>query len=150
MENYLENNSETVQDDCQYDQIIITKTKGFEVGKNIIIPYGTNLTNIGTGLTIQDIKAINPYIGIDEYYTLGQNENIPFAKDEKFFQYYRRDRGYSLIDFGVVVRAYTDKAALDLFKIDKGHNEINIGYFENDIRSLTVIAGDLIIKITVE
>jgi hypothetical protein len=45
---YLANESETVQVDCQYNQIVITKTNGFEVGKNIIIPYGTNITNLET------------------------------------------------------------------------------------------------------
>jgi hypothetical protein len=47
----------------------------------ITIPYGTDLTNFGTrlealeggseSLTVDNIKTINPYLGIDEYYTLG-------------------------------------------------------------------------------
>jgi hypothetical protein len=67
---------------------------------DITIPYGTNLTNLETrlealeggseSLTVDDIKTINPYIGIDENYTLGDYDQIPFAKDEKFFKYYRK------------------------------------------------------------
>jgi hypothetical protein len=118
------------------------------------LPFGMNLSNLvtrisyleqhGSSLAIAGIKAANPLLGINEYYTLEQNESIPFAKDEKFFQYYRRDRGYSSIDFGVVIQAYTDNAALNLFEINKGDNQINIGNFkENAFRSSTVIGGDL-------
>jgi hypothetical protein len=135
-------------------------SNGIQFTKNdssdtVIIPYGADLTNIGTGLTIEDIKTINPYIGIDEYYTLGDYDNIPFAKDEKFFQYYRHMRSGDLYGFGVVVRAYTDIAAtLNLFKIDKHGNIINIGcdhynhpsYPENDFTSSTIIGGDLYIN----
>jgi hypothetical protein len=143
---YLANDSETVQVDCQSDQIIITTTGGYQAGKNIISPYGTDLTNIGAGLTIEDIKTANPYIGINEYYTLGSTDQIPFAKDEKFFKYYRRDRGYSIIDFGVVVQAYTNQHTSNLFNINKGVNEIYIGFFENNYSSTTVIGGELTIK----
>jgi hypothetical protein len=54
--------------------------------------------NIPTVLTVEDIKTINPYIGIDE----------------KIFQYNRHMRS-GLYGFGVVVQAYTDIATLDLF-----------------------------------
>jgi hypothetical protein len=93
----------------------------------VIIPYGTNLTNIGTGLTIEKIKEINPYLGVDEYYPLIDNYEIPYIKDEKFFQYYRKKNGGALSEFGVLVRAYTDIPYLDLFKINKHYNNIEIG-----------------------
>jgi hypothetical protein len=120
----------------------------------VIIPYGTDLSNIGTGLTIEDIKTINPYLGIDEYYTLGDTDNIPFAKDEKFFQYYRKVYGGTLSQFGVVVQAYTDIAALNLFKIDKNNNQIYIGCDQfpnsnigtNTFSSYTTIGGYLYIE----
>jgi hypothetical protein len=63
----------------------------------IIIPYGTDLTNLETrlealegrpeGLTVDNIKMIIPYLGIDENYILGDYDQIPFAKDEKLFKY---------------------------------------------------------------
>jgi hypothetical protein len=113
----------------------------------VIIPYGTNLSNIGIGLTIEDIKTINPYLGIDEYYPLIDNYQIPIAKDEKFFQYYRKVYGGNLIDFGVLVRAYKDLAALNLFKINKYGNIINIGRDCSTIfSSNTVIKGNLRIQ----
>jgi hypothetical protein len=145
---HLANDTEISQFDCQYDQIIITKTKGLNVGKNIIIPYGTNLTNIGIGLKIEDIKTIIPYLGIDEYYILIDNYEIPFAKDEKFFQYYRKVYGGSLMEFGVLVRAYTDIAAINLLKINKYQNEIYIGCSEYSVTSSTSIRGNLQIQNT--
>jgi hypothetical protein len=133
----------------------------------ITIPYRTDLTDLETrlealesgseGITIEDIKTINPYLGINEYYTLSEYDQIPFAKDEKFFQYYRHIRSGDLYCFGVVVRAYMDIAAtLNLFKIDKCSNIINIGCDQysnsmmgtNGFSSSTTIARNLHINNT--
>jgi hypothetical protein len=106
--------------------------------KEIIIPFDADLTNLESrlttlesvseeGLTIEKIKEINPYLGIDEYYTLDENDQIPFAKDEKFFRYYRQKGALNtLCAFGVVVQPYTDVGTLNLFKINKYYNQINI------------------------
>jgi hypothetical protein len=111
------------------------------------------LEQYGSSLAIAAIKAANPYIGINEYYALGEYDQIPFAKDKKFFQYYRHLRN-CLYGFGVVVRAYTDILERDLFKIDKCQNVINIGCDHysnhhlgtNDFSSSTVIMGNFEIK----
>jgi hypothetical protein len=124
---YLANESETVQVDCQSEQIKITKTGGYQAGKNIIIPYGTDLSNIGTGLTIEDIKTINPYIGIDEVY----NKASPtFEKNEKIFQYYRDLGSTGLNGLGVMVQTYDDTHKGVLFEINNtsGINIITSSY----------------------
>jgi hypothetical protein len=119
----------------------------------IIIPFNTDLAGLESrlialkneseeGLTIEKIKEINLYLGIDEYYTLIDNYTIPFVKDEKFFQYYRKKYSGSLIDFGVVVQAYMDIAALDLFKKNKYQNIINTGGDYNTFSSSIVIKGN--------
>jgi hypothetical protein len=100
----------------------------FNLKKNtlnkIIIPYGRDLSNIGTGLTIEDIKTINPLLGIDEY-----NTSLPsYVKNEKFFQYYR-DLGStgSLNGLGVMVQIYNDTYRGTLFNINKANNTITLG-----------------------
>jgi hypothetical protein len=48
---------------------------------------------IKTLVTVDDIKTINTYLGIDEYHKLGDNDSvnsIPFAEDEKYFKYFRK------------------------------------------------------------
>jgi hypothetical protein len=113
----------------------------------VIIPHGIDLSNIGTCLTIEDIKTINPLLGIDEYYTLDDSDTIPFAKNEKFFQYYKKVYEGDLIDFGVLVRAYTDIGTINLFNIDKRNNLIYIGCNQMSVISGTRIRGNLYIQI---
>jgi hypothetical protein len=146
---YLSNNTNSTEFSCLSNEIQFTKKDSSDT---VIIPYGTDLSNIGTGQTVEDIKTINPYLGIDEYYTLEQDESIPFARNEKFFQYYRQKNVFNgLYAFGVVVQAYTDKAALNLININKYNNKIHIGCDHysnssqgtNDFSSSTIIGGDL-------
>jgi hypothetical protein len=96
-------------------------------------------------VTIDDIKTINPYLGIDEYYTLGDNDSIPFAKDEKFFKYFRKTYQSALSQLGVVVQAYTNIAGLNFFNIDKGLNKISPA---NDFSSNTYINGNFTVQNT--
>jgi hypothetical protein len=95
---YLVNNYQSTEFTCLSDGIQFTKKDSSDT---VIIPYGTDLTNIGTGLTIEDIKTINPYIGIDEYYN---NANPLQIKNENVFQYYKETyAGQDYFDFGVLV-----------------------------------------------
>jgi hypothetical protein len=59
---------------------------------------------------IDEIKAINPYVGIDEYVNLFDSHelySITFEMNEKFFQYYRRENtDNNLQAFGVLVQIY--------------------------------------------
>jgi hypothetical protein len=52
----------------QTDNLVIQKPGQADGGDGkIVIHYGIDLTNIGNGVTIEDIKTINLYLGIDEY-----------------------------------------------------------------------------------
>jgi hypothetical protein len=55
----------------QINKLVIQKPREVDggIGK-ITILYGIDLTNLRTGLTIEDIKIINPYLGIDEFYKM--------------------------------------------------------------------------------
>jgi hypothetical protein len=92
------------------------------------------LTNIGGRLTnleyggnyeyvIDEIKAINRYLGIDECYNLYNNEepkDIIREKNEKFFHYYRTvDYLNNLSSFGMKVQIYHDIYKGNLISIDK-------------------------------
>jgi hypothetical protein len=86
---------------------------------------------------IDEIKAINSYVRIDECVNIiNHNElyNIPFEMNEKFFQYYRRvDTDNNLQAFEVYVQIYHNTHIAALFSIDKKNNSIHLGYekFEN-------------------
>jgi hypothetical protein len=120
--------------------------------KVIKLPYGTDLTNFGTKLTtlesggnyeyvINEIEAINLYLGIDDYIDLHTDKkpkDIIREKNEKFFQYYRTtDENNNLSGFGVKVQTYDDTYKGDLIRIDKKNNLIKLGYDESEYKSYT-------------
>jgi hypothetical protein len=102
------------------------------------------LTNIRTGLTIENIKTINLYIGIDEIYY----SSPPWEKNEKFFQYYRYfDSTGSLNRLGVMVKTYHNSYGGPLFQISKAGNTVRLGIeyvkseVEIDFQSLIDLRG---------
>jgi hypothetical protein len=130
--------------------LIIQKPGEDDCGScKIVISYETDLTNIksrfttlesgfgggSTNITIEDIKTINPYLGIDEYYYDGQPMR---EKNEKFFQYYRTvDENNNLSGFGVKVQNYNNTYKGNLIVIDKKNNSIHLGYDESEYTSYT-------------
>jgi hypothetical protein len=109
------------------------------------LPYGTDLTNFEIRLTtlesggnyeyvINEIKVINPYLGIDDcvdLHTDKEPKDIIREKNEKFFQYYRTiDGNNNLSGFGVKVKTYENTYKGDLIQIDKKNNTLHLGYEE--------------------
>jgi hypothetical protein len=101
---------------------------------------GTRLTTLESGgnyeYVINEIKAINPYLGIDDcvyLHTDKKPKDIIREKNENFFQYYRTiDGNNNLSSFGVKVQTYNDSYKGDLIRIDKKSNLIDLGYEKID------------------
>jgi hypothetical protein len=74
---------------------------------------------------IDEIKIINPYVGIDECVNIVNHNglyNIPFEMNEKFFKYYRRTNVDKILEgFGVYIQIYHNTHNGTLFFIDKFH-----------------------------
>jgi hypothetical protein len=79
---------------------------------------------------IDEFKAINPYVGIDERVNLFDSHepySVTYEMNEKFFQYYRRlNTNDNLQAFGVFIQIYHNTYVGDLFSIDKFHNFITL------------------------
>jgi hypothetical protein len=80
---------------------------------------------------IDEIKAINPNVGIDDYVNIINDKgsySIPFEMNEKFFQYYRRmDADKILEGFGSYIQIYHNYHKGTLFFVDKFNNFISLG-----------------------
>jgi hypothetical protein len=130
---YLVNNYQSTEFLCLSNGIQFTKKDSSDT---VIIPYGTDSSDIGAGLTIEKINEINPLLGIDEYYN-----SPPFNKNEKLFQYYKHIDYFdnTLMEFGVVVQMYHDTYKGYLFNINKKDNSIKIGndYINSTYDSIT-------------
>jgi hypothetical protein len=106
----------------------------------IIIPYGTDLTNLvyklstlgsgsgsGEGVSpeyiIDEITGTNPYVGVDQCYNLSESHelfSIPYGMNNKFFQYFTKlDADDKMEAFGVLVQIYDKDFTGNLLKIDK-------------------------------
>jgi hypothetical protein len=73
----------------------------------------TNLEHRGNyEYVIDEIKAINPYLGIVDcvdLHTDKERKDIIREKNEKIFQYYRTvDKNSNLSGFGVKIQSYDD------------------------------------------
>jgi hypothetical protein len=121
---YLTDNDETAQVFCQNNQIKITKTEGQNIGSNIIIPYGTDLTNL-------ESKSYTPVIPhILNTYSNSSHIFENFGND--VFQYYNTG-----------VNVYTkqkdsDHYSVYLFMINKNDNSIQIGTIYNNLGNVSV------------
>jgi hypothetical protein len=125
----------------------------FESNNQILIEYGAKVpSNLKTRLEdltdlenrvktveqggnsdyiIDEIKRINPNVGIDECVDI-INDNgsysIPFEMNEKFFQYYKRTNVDKFLErFGGYVQFYHNSHNGTLFFIDKFSNFISLG-----------------------
>jgi hypothetical protein len=133
----------------QLEELTIQKPGEVNGGANkIIIPYGTDLTNLayrlskvesgsgsGEGVSpeyiIDEIIATNPYVGVDQCYNLFESHerySIPYGMNNKFFQYFTKLDGDDKMEaFGVLVQIYNKDFTGNLLKIDKQGNRIEFG-----------------------
>jgi hypothetical protein len=125
----------------QPTELIIQKPGEVNGGSGkIIIPYGTDLTNLETRLSgsgegvspeyiIDEITAqLNRYIGVDQCYNLFESHetySIRYEMNNKFFQYFTKlDADDKMETFGVLVQIYDKIFTGNLLKIDKQSNRI--------------------------
>jgi hypothetical protein len=122
----------------------------------IKITYGTDLTNLETrlealegrpeGITIEDVDAANPYVGISRLHTLPLGyTSLPGGNDNKtFFEYFKEVGSSGSTDnisrFGVFVRAKESVNIGNLFVMDKQTCITEIG---NKVKGWTEINGKL-------
>jgi hypothetical protein len=127
----------------QPEELIIKKLGEANGGPGkIVIPYGTDLTNLekrlsgfGEGVTpeyiIDEITGTNPYVGVDQCYNLFESYepfSIPYEMNNKFFQYFTKlDTDDSIEAFGVLVQIYNKDFTGNLLKIDNQGNRIELG-----------------------
>jgi hypothetical protein len=129
---YLTNDSEIAQVDCQYNQIIIRKTEDLKVGKNIIIPYGINITNLESRLTGLENESYTPIVP-DTLNTYSNSSHVSEnLGNDVLFQYYDTS-----------VNIYTKQEDSDqytplLFEINKNDNSIQIGTTSDNIGNVSI------------
>jgi hypothetical protein len=133
--------------------IIIQKPGEADGGSGkIVIPYGTDLTNLayrlsalgsgfgsgsgsGEGVSpkyiIDEIIATNRYVGVDQCYNLFETHqpfSILYEMNNKFFQYFTKlDADDKMEAFGVLIQIYDKYFTGNLLKIDKQGNRIEFG-----------------------
>jgi hypothetical protein len=128
----------------QPEELIIQKPGEVNGGVHkIVIPYGTDLTNLeyrlsgsGEGVSpeyiIDEITAqLNRYIGVDQCYNLFESHelfSISYEMNNKFFQYFTKlDADDNMEAFGVLVQIYNKDFTGNLLKIGKQGNRIELG-----------------------
>jgi hypothetical protein len=121
---------------CFDNRVRFTKKGSVDAKDTVNIPYGINFTDLETrlsalenggfssGLTIEDVDAANPYVGISRLHTLPFNySTLPAEKDETtFFEYYKEvgnSGGTGISRFGMFVRAKESVNTGNLFVMDK-------------------------------
>jgi hypothetical protein len=137
----------------QTNNLVIQKPGEDDGGAGkIVIPYGTDLTNIGSrlttleseGLTIEKIDTVNPFVGISKLHKLQEDyTNFPGERNNTtFFEYCKVVNPYyhNIKNFGVFVKAKESVSIGNMFLMDKQTCITEIG---NKIKGLTNLIGKL-------
>jgi hypothetical protein len=109
------------------------------------LPFGTDLTNIGTGLTIEDIKGINPYIGIDKVETTISNTYSLPRNNNNLFEYYNlMDSDNKTKAFGVFISDWQSTGNnTSIINVCKGEGKNSITIGNNSLGFASTIIGKI-------